>query len=183
MNCPGLAGDSVHRRFGVIPRSSTAAGVGPGGLWRQFDWMAAGLPLAGPEEPDQSLDRASGRFEKLGSSLANVRYNRVFRHGSSFHEFFGSTEHRGGETRLAAGRINPAPNRGVRQVPDVPGQQKVNAVGGRNRDVERVGRCLGGQEPAANQRPSELLSGWRNSQGWNVRYEPETPARDLWVAQ
>ena len=152
-----------------MPRSSTAAGVGPGGLWRLFDRMAAGLPLAGSEEPDQSLDRSSGRFEELGSSLANVRYNRVFRHGSSFHEFLGSTEHRGGETGLAAGRFNPAPHRGVRQVPDVPGQQKIDAVGGRYRNVKRVSRCLGGQEPAVNQRPSEILSGWRNGQGWNVR--------------
>ena len=162
------APEMVRRR--VLPGPvGTAAVVGPGGLWRQFNRVAAGLPLAGPEEPDQPLDRASGRFEELGSSLANVRYNWVFRHGSSFHQFFGSTEHRGGEAGLLAGCIDPAPHRGVCQVPDVPGQQKVDAVGGRNRDVERVGRCLGGQEPAANQRPSEILSGWRNGQGWNVR--------------
>ena len=162
------APEMVRRR--VLPGPvGTAAVVGPGGLWRQFNRVAAGLPLAGPEEPDQPLDRASGRFEELGSSLANVRYNWVFRHGSSFHQFFGSTEHRGGEAGLLAGCIDPAPHRGVCQVPDVPGQQKVDAVGGRNRDVERVGRCLGGQEPAANQRPSEILSGWRSGQGWNVR--------------
>ena len=89
-------------RYGAL--SAPRRSLGPRCLGRQPYRLAACLPLAGPEQPDQSLDRASGRLEQLGSNLANVRYDWVFRHGSSFHQFLDSAEHRGGEAGLAAGR-------------------------------------------------------------------------------
>jgi hypothetical protein len=107
----------------------------------------------------QRPDERGKVMSVLGRDLFALRSHSlddfVLPHGSSSQKLFRSTEHRRLDAVCPTGTLDLNAHLGIRNVPQIPGQQIIHTVTGRYRDVERVGGGLGGYRASAHKILSE----------------------------